>query len=246
MLRRLLLPVGALLALFSAISSLHAQNPKPAEAKPAAAPAADTKPPLAVTVRSDMKHLPLGESAVIAVAVKNSAKAPEVTMPAQGKGGLQLLAGPELRPSILDGLEPQDWPVYRNNGRVPGLHIIEAMRTLTAATPPELREGPKNKEVEPPKGLIEARASLADLRSNDWVFRYVVTPRETGTFIVESFTVTAPDGQSVKTDPIIIKVYAEGNCSCVVGPKRNTVKEMPPNRNNIREIPPLPDNNRPR
>jgi hypothetical protein len=234
MLRRLLLPVGALLALFSAISALHAEEPKPADAKPADAQATDPKLPLAVTVRSDMNHLLLGESAVITVAVKNSTKAPEVTMPPQTNGGLQLLSGPELRPTILDGLEPQDWPVYRNNGRVPGLHIVEAMRNLSAATPLERREGPKNKEVDPPKGLIEARANLGDLRSNDWVFRYVVTPTATGTFTVESFTVTAPNGQSVKTSPITIKVYVESNCSCLVGPKRNTIKEIPPNPNNNR------------
>jgi hypothetical protein len=238
MLRRLLLPVGALLALFSAFSSLHAQDPKPAVAKPADAKPVEPKPPLAVTVRSDMTRLKLGESAVVTVAVKNVTKAPEVTMPQQADATIQLLSGPELRPSILDGVEPQDWPVYRNTGKVPGQRIIEAMRTLTGATPPELLDGPKNKDVDPPKGLREARAGLADLQRNDWVFRYLVTPSAPGLFLLQTFTVKGPDGQIVKTDPIAIKVCPGDDCTSCGAP-------TPPRKTSIKEIPPNPKENRP-
>src|SRR5262245_36950820 len=105
MLRRLLLPVGALLALCSATTSLPAQAHKPPDAKPAHVLARDTRPPLAATLRSDRANMLLGENAVITVAVKNSLKAPEVVMPLQSKGGgLQYLSGPELRPTILDAI----------------------------------------------------------------------------------------------------------------------------------------------
>src|SRR5262249_7747844 len=199
---------------------------KPADARPPGNPALEPKWPLAATARSDMNHLLLGDSAVITVAVKNIARAPEVTrpgvagaaqdpaavgkniakglevtMPVLRRGSLQFLSGPELRPTILDAVEPQDWPYYRNNNKVPGLRIIEAMRNLHTSIPAEMREAPKVKEVEPPKGLAEARANFGDLWRDDWVFKYTVTPGEVGPFYVDSFTVTAPNGQVVKTNP---------------------------------------------
>jgi hypothetical protein len=236
MLRRLLLPVGVLVAFFSAFSPLHAQDPKPAEDKPAAAKPPETKPPFGVSVRSDMTRLLLGESAVVTFAVKNAPKAPEVTIPTQTDAVIQLLSGPELRPTILDGVEPKDWPTYRYTGKVPGQRIIEAMRGLTGALPAEVRDGPKNKEVDPPKGLGEAKLNLADLQRNDWVFRYLVTPREPGTFILQAFAVKTPDGQILKTDPITIKVCVEEGCSCRTNLRKTS----------IREFPPVPKENRPR
>jgi hypothetical protein len=228
MLRSLLLAVGALLALFSAVSLLRADDPKPADAKPTDARPADAKPPLGVTIRSDRTWLRLGESAVVTVAVKNAAKAPEVTMPAQTDAAFQLLSGPELRPTILDGVEPQDWPVYRNSGKVPGQRIIEAMRTLTGGMPAGLLDGPRNRDADLPRGLREARAGMDDLRRNDWVFRYLVTPSAPGTFTLQSFAVKAADGQILKTDPITIRVgAAEDGSSGSPAPKKKSTKEIP-------------------